>query len=140
MLMDIIVTVMILLGGVVIYFALMGLIVFYNKHSTGSLAAKTKQAEHEETLLTPKSRRNAFSGLKVKLTAFRLKQPRRGDDKPASSDPLKQQHKKYEEEFRRKMQQRDEDLLRELRQRREEKRNAEQPSDIAEPSHEPSTV
>ena len=59
---------------------------------------------------------------RLKLPNIRLKKPhRQSNGYKAPIDPLRQEHKMHEAEFRRRMQQKDEDLLRELKQRREEK-------------------
>ena len=142
MLYDIIVAVIILLGGVAIYFALLGMIVLYNKFSANGITSQTQPNVQDENTMRPHPpgiRENKFQGRVLKskirlgtpcipkpnLPVFRLNKPHRPENKNSvSADLLGQEHKKHEEEFRRKMQQRDEEFMRELKQRQEEKRLA----------------
>ncbi|NLV22481.1 MAG: hypothetical protein GXY49_10920 [Syntrophomonadaceae bacterium] len=117
MLFDIIVAALILLCGVAIYFALLGLVVLYNKIS-GENAGRRPQEPKAAAAEKEKGRLH---------TSRRHKKER-----PGTQDPLRFEHKQREEEFRRSMQQRDEEMLRELKQRREENLLAQQQEPPAE--------
>jgi hypothetical protein len=153
MLFDIVVAALIMVCGVAVYFALLGLIVLYNKVSAGNAFAlpqesNIKTAELEE--VEP----DELEGVKEKIPLERLLQPLKvikfnkfvksiknirlpktvyhKKEKTGIKDPLLLEHKKREEEFRLKMQQRNEEFLQELKQRREESRLAQEQDATAE--------
>lgn len=129
MLFDIMVAILILLCGVAVYFALLGLIVLYNKFSAENVFNRPQEskiitAELEETkpdIQMDGKKKIPLGKLVQHIKEMRLPKPTRQKiEKPQTQDPLHLEHKKREEEFRFKMQQRNEELLRELKQRREE--------------------
>lgn len=161
MLFDIAVAAFIMLCGVAVYFALLGLIILYNKISAGNTFTEPQKSiiiteEPEEV------RPDGFERYKEKIQLNKLtkqlkkiqlgkfvqhimeKRPHKllgnKNEKPEMDDPLRLEHKKREEEFRLKMQQRNEELLQELKQRREDSRLAQEQGAVAESQNEiPST-
>jgi len=147
MLFDIVVAALIILCGVAVYFALLGLILLYNNISAGNTFAlmqesNIKTAELEEV------KPDKLEGYKEKIQLNKLFQHLKEipldkfvqhikeillsiplwhkNEKQEMHDPLHLEHKKREEEFRLKIQQQNEALLQELKQRREESRLAQE--------------
>jgi hypothetical protein len=157
MLFDIVVAALIILCGVAVYFALLGIIVLYNKLSSD----KTIKYQPDANILQEEpseAKPGRFEGFKEKIPLSGIMHSLKGiqignmvkpiknirlfpsADRPKETteikDPLLLEHKKLEEEFRRKMEERNEALLQELKKRREESRlTQEEQGATAEPQN-----
>jgi hypothetical protein len=142
MLFELIITVIIILCGVAVYYALLGLMVLYNKKSAGKVNHPIQEpddAPTEEKETAPAKLVQFKNRIRLEKPVQNIKEidvpnilqqvkeirlnffPQHQKEPLSAQDPLRLEHKSREDEFRRKMQQKDEELLRELKQRREEK-------------------
>lgn len=128
MLFDFLVAMLIILGGVALYYTLLGSLILYNKIVAGKDSSPSQMPPLVSTEAADEKSSSQNAPVKLAPIQQEARQPRFGQKKSGSrqeimtsqNDPLRLEHKKREEEFRLKMQQRNEELLRELKQRREE--------------------
>ena len=127
MFFDFLVAMLIMLGGVALYYTLLGSLILYNKIVSGKDSTPSQMPPLVSTEAADEKSVSPYSPVKLASIQQKARQLRFGQKKSESrqeivanqDDPLQLEHKKREEEFRLKMQQRNEELLRELKQRRE---------------------